>query len=221
LDFLEPIEQQAEAVLDEKGGIRAPLYKVLLFIKIAQAIKGGVLNLQHSYKYRSLDDYLIPKHDWETHRDVYLKRADLTEYAHCQPTLHALATQLDQQYHQTNQRILAGDNPHVHFRKVADRPPGGMAPSTFAPPKPRKRIANPFSVSYPKNATSPYWRFWLPSIASPTFSMPLNPGGLNIPAPNHQTEHFLPASSLRADGRQRLWLLHWDPQDCQHFIGYC
>jgi TnpA family transposase len=115
LGFLEPIEQQA--VLDEKGAIRAPLYKVLLFIKIAQAIKGGVLNLQHSYKYRSLDDYLIPKHDWETHRDVYLKRADLTEYAHCQHTLHALATQLDQQYHQTNKRILAGGNPHVYFRK--------------------------------------------------------------------------------------------------------
>lgn len=115
LGFLEPQEQQA--VLDEKGAIRAPLYKVLLFIKIAQAIKGGVLNLQHSYKYRSLDDYLIPKHDWETHRDVYLKRADLTEYAHCQPTLQALATQLDQQYHETNKRILAGDNTHVHFRK--------------------------------------------------------------------------------------------------------
>jgi len=115
LGFLEPIEQQA--VLDEKGGIHAPLYKVLLFIKIAQAIKGGVLNLLHSYKYRSLDDYLIPKRDWETHRDVYLKRADLTEYANCQLTLHALATQLDQQYHQTNKRILAGDNPHVHFRK--------------------------------------------------------------------------------------------------------
>ena len=34
LGFLEPIEQQA--VLDEKGTIRAPLYKVLLFIKIAK-----------------------------------------------------------------------------------------------------------------------------------------------------------------------------------------
>ena len=58
LGFLEPAEQQA--VLDENGAIRVSLYKVLLFIKIAQAIKGGVLNLQHSYKYRSLDDYLIP-----------------------------------------------------------------------------------------------------------------------------------------------------------------
>jgi TnpA family transposase len=115
LGFLEPQEQQA--VLDERGAIRVPLYKVLLFIKIAQAIKGGVLNLQHSYKYRSLDDYLIPKESWSAHRDEYLQRADLTAVADCQPTLRALATRLEQQYHQTNQRINDGENPFVHFRK--------------------------------------------------------------------------------------------------------
>ena len=115
LGFLDPIEQQA--VLDEKGAIRVSLYKVLLFIKIAQAIKGGVLNLQHSYKYRSLDDYLIPKHSWLAHRDAYLQRAELTAVADFKPTLHALATRLDRQYHQTNQRINTGENPHVHFRK--------------------------------------------------------------------------------------------------------
>jgi hypothetical protein len=111
LGFLEPQEQQA--VLDEKGAIRVPLYKVLLFIKIAQAIKGGVLNLRHSYKYRSLDDYLIPKQDWEAHRDAYLRRADLMSVADCQNTLKTLSVRIDQQYHQTNQRILAGDNPHI------------------------------------------------------------------------------------------------------------
>jgi len=41
----------------------------------------------------------------------------LTTVAAWQPTLDALAVQLDQQYQQTNRRILAGDNPHVHFRK--------------------------------------------------------------------------------------------------------
>jgi TnpA family transposase len=115
LGFLEPPEQQA--VLDDSGVIRAPLYKVLLFIKIAEAIKGGALNLRHSYKYRSLDDYMIAKGDWQAHRDVYLQRADLTAVADWQSTLHAMAIQLDEQYRQTNERILAGENPHVHFRK--------------------------------------------------------------------------------------------------------
>jgi TnpA family transposase len=115
LGFLEPPEQQA--VLGETGALRVPLYKVLLFIKIAEAIKAGALNLQHSYKYRSLDDYLIPKPLWETHRDDYLQRADLDEVADCQQTLHTLAERLDQQYHQTNQHILQGVNPHIHFHK--------------------------------------------------------------------------------------------------------
>jgi hypothetical protein len=115
LGFLEPGEQ--EAVLNETGDIRVSLYKVLLFIKIAEALKGGALNLRHSYKYRSLDDYLIPKDDWEAHRHDYLQRADLQAVANCEPTLNVLATRLDAQYHQTNQHILAEENPHVHFRK--------------------------------------------------------------------------------------------------------
>ena len=62
LRFLEPQEQQA--VLDDAGAIRVSLYKALLFLKIAEALKGGVLNLRHSYRNRSLDDYMIPKRDW-------------------------------------------------------------------------------------------------------------------------------------------------------------
>jgi len=114
LGFLESEEQKA--VVDESGAIRASLYKALLCIKIAEAIKGGALNLRHSYKYRSFDDYLIAKADWQAHRDDYLQRADLTAVADCRLTLNLLAAQLDQQYHQTNQHILAGENPHGHFR---------------------------------------------------------------------------------------------------------
>jgi TnpA family transposase len=115
LEFLEPQEQQA--VLDDAGAVRVSLYKALLFIKIAEALKGGVLNLRHSYKYRSLDDYLIPQAAWQAQRDAYLQRADLTAVSDGPATLRTLATQLDQQYHRTNQHILAGENPHVHFRK--------------------------------------------------------------------------------------------------------
>ncbi len=104
-------------MLDDAGTIRVSLYKALLFIKIAEALKGSALNLQQSYKYRSLDDYMIAKPDWMAHRDAYLQRADLTSVADWPSTLQALAIELDQQYHQTNQRILDGENPHVHFRK--------------------------------------------------------------------------------------------------------
>jgi hypothetical protein len=63
------------------GTFRVSLYKALLFIKIAEAIKAGTLNLTHSYKYRSLDEYLIPKAAWQANRTDYLTRAALTEAA--------------------------------------------------------------------------------------------------------------------------------------------
>ena len=76
-----------------------------------------MLNLQHSYKYRSLDDYLIPKDSWSAHRQSYLQRANLVEVADFRLTLDTLKKELEKQYNQTNQRILSGENPHVHFRK--------------------------------------------------------------------------------------------------------
>ena len=43
-------------MLEKTGDIRVSLYKALLFAKIAEALKGGVLNL-------------LPKDDWQAHRD--------------------------------------------------------------------------------------------------------------------------------------------------------
>lgn len=81
------------------------------------ALKAGAINLKDSYKYRSLDDYLLPKTQWAAQRTEYLQRADLLRVADCQPTLQHLAERLDQQYHHTNQPLLRGENPHVHFHK--------------------------------------------------------------------------------------------------------
>lgn len=115
VDFLEPYEQRL--LIDPSGKFRVSLYKTLLFIKIAEIIKTGALNVKHSYKYGSLDDYLIPKTAWNTNRDDYLQRADLMAVVNCQETLKTLAGGLDRQYHQTNQHIMQGDNPHFHRHK--------------------------------------------------------------------------------------------------------
>ena len=115
VDFLEPYEQRL--IVDPCGKFRVSLYKSLLFIKIAEVIKAGTLNVTHSYKYRSLDDYLISKVAWNANRDDYLQRADLTAVANCQETLKSLAKRLDQQYQQTNEHIMQGGNPHFHRHK--------------------------------------------------------------------------------------------------------
>jgi len=110
--FMSDAEQ--DMLAGASGKFRVSLYKALLFIKIAEAIKAGTVNLKDSYKYRSLDDYLIPKAAWDAHRHHYLQRANLMDVAHCQRTVHTLAQRLDQQYHQTNQHIVQDANPHFH-----------------------------------------------------------------------------------------------------------
>jgi flagellar biosynthesis chaperone FliJ len=82
--------EQRAAVMDSDGKIRVSLYKALLFVEVADAIKSGALNLVHSEKYRSLDEYLIPKADWEANRGEYLQRAQLEGFADCRETLEAV-----------------------------------------------------------------------------------------------------------------------------------
>jgi hypothetical protein len=47
------------------GKFRVSLYKALLFLHVQNGIKSGALNLEHSYKYRPLDDYLIDSDRWQ------------------------------------------------------------------------------------------------------------------------------------------------------------
>ncbi len=111
------LETKERAVLTNADGkFRVSLYKAWLFIKTAQAIKSGAINLQHSAKYRSLDDYLIPKADWEAHREEYLARANLVEFADCKTTLKALEVKLEGSYQQVNQRFKAGKNQYLTLR---------------------------------------------------------------------------------------------------------
>jgi len=88
----------------------------MLFIAIADAIKSGSLNLLHSEKYRSLDDYLIQKADWKINRANYLQRAQLEPFADCRSSLNKLEQALDVRYKQTNQNIQSGENTYVTLR---------------------------------------------------------------------------------------------------------
>ena len=113
--FLEAKERAALTNAD--GKFRISLYKMWLFIKTAQAIKSGAINLLHSAKYRSLEDYLIPKADWDAHREKYLEQANLTDFADCKSTLNALEVKLEERYQNVNQRFKAGENQYLTLRK--------------------------------------------------------------------------------------------------------
>ena len=114
IDFLSA--EQRAALIATDGKFRVSLYKALLYVGIADAIKSGALNLEHSGKYRALDEYLIPKADWDAHRVEYLKRAQLEEFADCKATLRALDQELDARYQKTNKNLKSGKNPYLTVR---------------------------------------------------------------------------------------------------------
>jgi TnpA family transposase len=114
VDFL--VDEQRAALTAEDGKFRVSLYKALLFVEIAEAIKSGTLNLVHSEKYRSLDEYLIPKADWEAYRVEYLQRAQLDGFSDCKAALRALDQALDAGYEKINQDLKSGKNQYLTIR---------------------------------------------------------------------------------------------------------
>jgi TnpA family transposase len=114
VDFL--VEDQRAALTATDGKFRVSLYKALFFVEVAEAIKSGALNLLHSEKFRSLDEYLIQKVDWEANRAEYLQRAQLEGFADCKVTLKALEKKLDARYKETNQNLIDGKNPYLTIR---------------------------------------------------------------------------------------------------------
>ena len=188
---------------------RISLYKAFLFAHIARALKAGTLNLEHSYKYRPLDDYLIGKERWQREKDVLLARAALQEFIDPSRVLAELDEALHQQYLVTNRRIAAGTNPYLkaaangRFRittpKQDDnrrsrssrsfRPPASRAAAAGVPPEhpnggsPRPARDAPVAGPPRRNERSP----WIP-------------GGRSWPAAHRPSEA---ADLARVDHRHR------------------
>jgi len=117
LGFLEP-EQRAAVTRD--GGFRPSLYKAFFFMHVAGAIKSGQLNLDHSYKYRPLGEYLISKDRWENEKETLLVRAGLSEFADPKPVLDKLDRALYGQYEKTNRHIDDRQNPYLKIGTGGD-----------------------------------------------------------------------------------------------------
>jgi TnpA family transposase len=113
--FLVPEEYRA--VYPETGSFRTSLYKAFLFQHIASAIKSGTLNLQHSYKYQSLDKYMISKERWQNEKEALMHRAGMQEFRDPREVLEILDKALHQQYQTTNANIAAGENLFIKISK--------------------------------------------------------------------------------------------------------
>ncbi len=110
VSFLE--KEQIDAIAPG-GKFQPSLYKVFLFMHIASAVKSGTLNLKHSYKYRSMDDYLISKKRWEQDKQLLISHAGLGEFIDPANVLQQLGDSLCGHYQITNINHLDDKNPYL------------------------------------------------------------------------------------------------------------
>ena len=136
--FLSPDERQA---VTPEAKLRVSLYKALLFMYVQGAIKSGTLNLQHSYKYRPLDEYLIDRDRWQRDKEALIARAQLQSFVDPHHVLSELDEALYRQYVTTNTNIHEGKNPHITLKKV------GFSLST---PKQAESEAEPLQQFFPE-----------------------------------------------------------------------
>lgn len=119
IEFL-PDDEQDACSNNSPDGLNKSLYKAFLFFKIADDIKSGALNLEHSYKYRAFDDYLIPKEIWKNKKEEYLQKADLNSFKDVNTVLRQLKKALDNSYRETNSNIINKINKYIRFDKNND-----------------------------------------------------------------------------------------------------
>ena len=144
IGFLDPEEREG---VNKDGKFRVSLYKALLFLHVQSAIKSGALNLEHSYKYRPLDEYLIDRARWQRDKQQLIERAGLEDFVDPRKTLKELDEALYGQYLLTNRNIAEGRNPHIKFKKN-----GGFTLST---PKQEESDAEPLQQYFPERRFVP------------------------------------------------------------------
>ena len=120
LKWLDDKQQDALHEINEKGEeiFQRRLYKMFLFEAINDGIKSGILNFNHSYRYRFLEEYLIPKKEWATNKEQLLTDAEMTHLTDYEDIIGVLKDNLDQLYHQVNDGYNLGLNPHLRFDKA-------------------------------------------------------------------------------------------------------
>ncbi len=108
-------KKENEIILDNENNIRPSLYKILLFISLADAIKSRKLTLLYSYRYKANNRYLIPDHEWQSKKDSYITAAGLDKFKDVNSILQGLQEKLEDTYSRVNTNVINGDNPHLKY----------------------------------------------------------------------------------------------------------
>ncbi len=110
-------DSKKDALVDDDGKFRVSLYKVFLFQEVADTIRAGRLNIKYSYRFKSIDEYLINKEFWKNNRQELLERAGLLRFQNFETIIDELKKLTEKGFKETNQNIINGKNKEISFKK--------------------------------------------------------------------------------------------------------
>src|SRR5262249_4536958 len=142
------------------GKFRVSLYKALLFLHVQNGIKSGALNLEYSYKYRPLDDYLIDRARWQRDKQQLIERAGLEGFVDPRKTLKELDEPFTSNVSSPTATLWRGRTPTPSSRRTA----------ASLSQRPSRKRATPslYSNTSPTAASCRWWKALPPSTASRT-----------------------------------------------------
>jgi len=110
-------EKDALQLWSDSDKFRISLYKVFLYKAVIKGIKSGRLNLKDSYKYQSLESYLINFDNWSSNREQLLCDAKLDHFSSSKTVLDELQKILYAQRDTTENHLRDGINTTVKLDK--------------------------------------------------------------------------------------------------------
>ncbi len=93
-------------------------YEFLIYLRLWQAIEAGHVFCRDSVRFRRLDDDLISVERWATEKEELIAQAGLSRLqTPIKELLASLKGELEGELRRVNERILSGENSHVHLKK--------------------------------------------------------------------------------------------------------
>jgi TnpA family transposase len=97
--------------------INADCYEFMLYIQIEKALRNGAVTIKDSLSYRSLDDELIGKEDWQENKENILESLSSQLISiDIEQILNQLESLLGNRYHEVNQKISSGINDKIKIK---------------------------------------------------------------------------------------------------------
>lgn len=98
------------------NGINTDLYEAIFLLSVAERIRSNGLNLLHSFRYRAIQDFLIPLQEWTKNREKILKDAGLFRYRDIDLLLSELKAASHERFETVNNNLINGKNPYCYLR---------------------------------------------------------------------------------------------------------